>query len=113
MILSLSYLKLKFLIKISTKMLLKNLRLKLFLFLSLFYNIYAQNTLIVSPVYTTKGTCLDESKSYGQITSNVNKQIAEGTFTMYGIGGRGACGLDIDTVIYYLLLDFRIELFRA
>uniref|UniRef100_A0A914LXU9 Expansin n=1 Tax=Meloidogyne incognita TaxID=6306 RepID=A0A914LXU9_MELIC len=66
-------------------------------FLLIIPYIHAQDSLEVKPVYTTEDTCLDNSKAFGPITSNLNNQINGGQFTMYGIGGRGACGLDIDT----------------
>nr|CAD2139566.1 unnamed protein product [Meloidogyne enterolobii]CAD2191727.1 unnamed protein product [Meloidogyne enterolobii] len=74
----------------------KTLFLNIFLFFTFILLIKAQNNLVVSPKYTTKDTCLNPSKASGPITSNLNKPINGGIFTLYGIGGRGACGLDID-----------------
>uniref|UniRef100_A0A183BZ68 CBM49 domain-containing protein n=1 Tax=Globodera pallida TaxID=36090 RepID=A0A183BZ68_GLOPA len=54
-------------------------------------------TLVVLPVYTTADTCLSESEASGPITSHLNIAITGGKFTFYGIGGRGACGLETDT----------------
>uniref|UniRef100_A0A914ICI0 RlpA-like protein double-psi beta-barrel domain-containing protein n=1 Tax=Globodera rostochiensis TaxID=31243 RepID=A0A914ICI0_GLORO len=71
--------------------------LMLFLVLLPFVPFSSTQTLVVSPVYTTKDTCLSKSNASDSITSKLNKPIAGGQFTFYGIGGRGACGLDIDT----------------
>uniref|UniRef100_A0A183CS58 Uncharacterized protein n=1 Tax=Globodera pallida TaxID=36090 RepID=A0A183CS58_GLOPA len=57
----------------------------------------SSTTLVVSPVYTTADTCLSESEASGPITSHLNIAITGGKFTFYGIGGRGACGLETDT----------------
>uniref|UniRef100_A0A1I8BJ84 DPBB_1 domain-containing protein n=1 Tax=Meloidogyne hapla TaxID=6305 RepID=A0A1I8BJ84_MELHA len=73
-----------------------NLFLNIFFLFTSILIIKAQNSLVVKPKYTTKDTCLDPSKASGPITSNLNKPISGGIFTLYGIGGRGACGLDID-----------------
>ncbi|KAL3070392.1 hypothetical protein niasHT_032182 [Heterodera trifolii] len=73
--------------------------IKFLIFAVLSYSAEAaeETTLVVSPVYTTTDTCLSESSASGPITSNLNTAITGGKFTFYGISGRGACGLDIDT----------------
>ncbi|KAL3070848.1 hypothetical protein niasHS_016774 [Heterodera schachtii] len=55
-------------------------------------------SLSVAPAYSTKQTCLSESSASDSISAQLNTPITGGQFTFYGIGGRGACGLDIDTV---------------
>ncbi|KAL3086324.1 hypothetical protein niasHS_008622 [Heterodera schachtii] len=54
-------------------------------------------SLSVAPAYSTKQTCLSESSASDSISAQLNKPITGGQFTFYGIGGRGACGLDIVT----------------
>uniref|UniRef100_A0A183BXM2 DPBB_1 domain-containing protein n=1 Tax=Globodera pallida TaxID=36090 RepID=A0A183BXM2_GLOPA len=58
----------------------------------------ADSSLVVSPAYSTKQTCLSEASATGPISAQLKKAQKGGQFTHYGIGGRGACGLDIDTV---------------
>uniref|UniRef100_A0A914GZA4 RlpA-like protein double-psi beta-barrel domain-containing protein n=1 Tax=Globodera rostochiensis TaxID=31243 RepID=A0A914GZA4_GLORO len=57
----------------------------------------ADSSLVVSPAYSTKQTCLSEASATGPISAQLKKAQKGGKFTHYGIGGRGACGLDIDT----------------
>ncbi|KAL3111530.1 hypothetical protein niasHT_017449 [Heterodera trifolii] len=54
-------------------------------------------SLSVAPAYSTKQTCLSESSASDSISAQLNKPITGGQFTFYGVGGQGACGLDIDT----------------
>uniref|UniRef100_A0A1I8BDB5 DPBB_1 domain-containing protein n=1 Tax=Meloidogyne hapla TaxID=6305 RepID=A0A1I8BDB5_MELHA len=69
--------------------------LNILLIFNFILNIHAQNDLTVYPIYNIKDTCLNPS-AWGPINLNINKPFYGGKFTLYGIGGRGACGLDID-----------------
>ena len=58
----------------------------------------SDNTLIIDPDITAKNMCLSLENATGVIDSHLNTPIKNGEFTFYGIGGRGACGLDTNSV---------------
>uniref|UniRef100_A0A915P9K0 RlpA-like protein double-psi beta-barrel domain-containing protein n=1 Tax=Meloidogyne floridensis TaxID=298350 RepID=A0A915P9K0_9BILA len=70
-----------------------------FILLSIFgYTI--EETKVVSPAFTNAQTCLKEENTNGPIYAQLNKEIQNGHFTMYGRAekqGRGACGFDMNT----------------
>ncbi|KAL3082512.1 hypothetical protein niasHT_030526 [Heterodera trifolii] len=51
----------------------------------------------IFPHEANSKTCLSESSATDSISAQLNTPITGGQFTFYGIGGQGACGLDIDT----------------
>ena len=62
-----------------------------------------EETKVVSPAFTNAQTCLKEENTNGPIYAQLNKEIQNGHFTMYGRAekqGRGACGFDMNTVLF-------------